>query len=348
MTPWKLFGIPDRKRTERIEPQRRIPLFHQPDRVVGHLLRRITHQVHVHADPLARRASQQPVYRKTSRLAGDVPQRYINCADCGHRVGTSPEQTPPEHVLPVALDLRRIFAYQVLGTVLDRGPHSERRAAAAAPAVQVSDAGEPLVGCHLDPLVDRGAERFYLGDLHWSLPLLKRIPLNIAGQATIPNRLSKPVPGSIPHRRTGEGRYPGDGRGNPHNRHPPPTPHFPTTVVPAKERHPVPRYGAGTQGTGAATTQPSSPTLTGHPPPTVIPDLIRSPRCAGRTRGHRGHGVSGTVPRMPLPHPETRRHLRRLATSRGGDSFEPYAVYETSATYTSPCESIAIPWGARN
>ena len=94
-------------------------------------------------------------------------------------------------------------------------------------------------------------------------PLTRPSPNRLSGRdpESTPHRLSNPVPGSIPHRRTGEGRYPGDGRGNPHNRHPPPTPHFPTTVVPAK---------AGTQGTGAATTQPSSPTLTGHPPPTVF------------------------------------------------------------------------------
>ena len=46
-------------------------------------------------------------------------------------------------------------------------------------------------------------------------------------------------------------RYPWAGRGNHHN-HLPPHPH-PSTFVPAKERHPVPRYGAGTQGTGAVT-----------------------------------------------------------------------------------------------
>ena len=185
-------------------------------------------------------------------------------------------------------------------------------------------------------------------------PLTRRSPHRLSGRdpESTPHRLSNPVPGSIPHRRTGEGRYPGDGRGNPHNRHPPPTPHFPTTVVPAK---------AGTQGTGAATTQPSSPTLTGHPPPTVFrrrpeprgpgsreylsPILSASnspltssfePDMTDRAHAQRG------------PYPETRRHLRRLATSRGGVNFEPYAVYETSATYTSPCESIAIPWGARN
>ena len=137
------------------------------------------------------------------------------------------------------------------------------------------------------------------------------------------------------HRRTGVGRYPGDGRGHPQNRHPPPTPppplpsyrrrnvtpypdtgpvprgaarlppqpssptnapsplppsyrrrpvpmgaarlppqprHFPhptpssLTVVPAKERHPVPRYGAGTQGTGAVT--PINIRITKRPTPT--------------------------------------------------------------------------------
>ena len=116
-------------------------------------------------------------------------------------------------------------------------------------------------------------------------PLTRRSPHRLSGRdpESTPHRLSKPVPGSIPHRRTGEGRYPGDGRGNPHNRHPPPTPHFPTTVVPAK---------AGTQGTGAATTQPSSPTLTGHPPPTVFPAKA----------GTQGSGVTR------IPGPDRFRH----------------------------------------
>ena len=171
-------------------------------------------------------------------------------------------------------------------------------------------------------------------------PLTRRSPHRLSGPSGTPHRLSKPVPGSIPHRRTGEGRYPGDGRGNPHNRHPPPTPHFPTTVVPAK---------AGTQGTGAATTQPSSPTLTGHPPPTVFrrrpeprgpgsreylspilsasnsPSLaaqsINGPAHADGNHDRQVRGTTRDAPRRPLPHPETRRHLRRLATSRGGDQL---------------------------
>ena len=73
-------------------------------------------------------------------------------------------------------------------------------------------------------------------------------------------------------------RYPWAGRGNHHNHHPP-HPH-PSTVVPAKERHPVPRYGAGTQGTGAETTT------------TVIPHQHPLPP-------YRRAGV-GTSPRTPI------------------------------------------------
>ena len=54
-----------------------------------------------------------------------------------------------------------------------------------------------------------------------------------------------------PYRRAGVGRYPGDGRGNHHNRHPPPTPPHPNPVIPAPE--PEPRGQAR---------QPSSPTPT--------------------------------------------------------------------------------------
>ena len=79
-------------------------------------------------------------------------------------------------------------------------------------------------------------------------------------------------------------RNPWAGRGNHHNHHPP-HPH-PSTVVPAKERHPVPRYGAGTQGTGAETTT------------TVIPHqhpLTPLPSC--RRRNVTPYPVTGPVPR---------------------------------------------------
>ena len=170
-------------------------------------------------------------------------------------------------------------------------------------------------------------------------------PVNNPLTRRSPNRLSKPVPGSIPHRRTGEGRYPGDGRGNPHNRHPPPTPHFPTTVVPAK---------AGTQGTGAATTQPSSPTLTGHPPPTVFPDVIRNPlpTVFPAKAGTQGSGVTR------IPGPDRFRHGLPTPMINGpahaeGPHFHdkcapgPYLTPKPAAIYEGSRPHAAAPASSR-
>ena len=131
-------------------------------------------------------------------------------------------------------------------------------------------------------------------------------------------------------------RYPWAGRGN----HPP-HPH-PSTVVPAKERPPVPRYGAGTQGTGAETTttvipaplsvtplpscrrrnvppypdtgpvprgrarqppQPSSPTNTPSPL-TVVPAKERHP-VPRYGAGTQGTGAATTTTDIPHQHPLT-------------------------------------------
>ena len=95
-------------------------------------------------------------------------------------------------------------------------------------------------------------------------------------------------------------RYPWAGRGNHH----PPHPH-PSTVVPAKERHPVPRYGAGTLRRGAATPKTVVPHQ--HPlPPYRRAGVGTSPRTPIRGR-YPGDGRGNHHNRHPPPTPPYRR-----------------------------------------
>ena len=106
------------------------------------------------------------------------------------------------------------------------------------------------------------------------------------------------------HRRAGAGRYPGDGRGYHHNRHPLPTPPLPTTVVPAQ---------AGTQETGAATTSTVIwPSITG----------LRYPGCGKTVILWPGRSVMWT--RSPSLNGSAERLRTRTVAPEG--SLIPYSV----------------------
>ena len=129
-------------------------------------------------------------------------------------------------------------------------------------------------------------------------------------------------------------RYPWAGRGNHHNHHPP-HPH-PSTVVPAKERHPVPRYGAGTQGTGAATPQPSSPR---HSPSPLY-------RRAGVGR-YPGDGRGKHHYRHPPPTPP-HRHSTRKPVPRERARLPPQpstSTYTCHPRRTPSCRRRPVPRG---
>ena len=89
-----------------------------------------------------------------------------------------------------------------------------------------------------------------------------------------------------PHRRAGEGRYPGDGRGNHHNPHPPTN--TPVPPPPSCRRRPVPR--------GRARQLPKPPSPNQHP--TLPTTVLTAPE--PEPRGARDRPITGsTLPAVP-------------------------------------------------
>ena len=101
-------------------------------------------------------------------------------------------------------------------------------------------------------------------------------------------------------------RYPWAGRGNHHLPHP-----HPSTVMPAKERHPVPRYGAGTQGARRG----YPPTLISHQHPLTPYRRAGVGRYPGARRGY--HHNRHPPPPPPLP------SCRRRPVPRGRARLPP-------------------------
>src|SRR5271165_6653170 len=96
-------------------------------------------------DPVAA-AAEKTVERQFGDLAGDVPERDVDAADCIHNDAAPPELSGPrEHLLPQPLDQQRVLADQ------HRPQHlldNARGGPTADPGL--TDPGHPLVGLDLD------------------------------------------------------------------------------------------------------------------------------------------------------------------------------------------------------
>src|SRR5271157_1661766 len=96
-------------------------------------------------DPVAA-AAEKTVERQFGDLAGDVPERDVDAADCIHNDAAPPELSGArEHLLPQPLDQQRVLADQ------HRPQHlldNARGGPTADPGL--TDPGHPLVGLDLD------------------------------------------------------------------------------------------------------------------------------------------------------------------------------------------------------
>ena len=82
------------------------------------LLGRLTEDVAIDSGLVAAAPAHQLVARHAKMLAGDIPQRDIDGAQCAHD-GSAAKVAPSIQILPVVLDPQRILADEVAGELLD-------------------------------------------------------------------------------------------------------------------------------------------------------------------------------------------------------------------------------------